>query len=180
MRSVSSQAEPETRPGASRAERNFWVTKWVTTVLASILIMCVDSGLRAQDPQSAIDDARQLAEYLDRAHSHITEAARNGNIRAERVLAVIMDKPVEFREAPPYGLLNLLIGRVVDSLQPGTVVDIREEKIVPTFRGGEVWYSIQVLYSPEEQENTQHLEGWINAGVSGFGGLMVANQAAAR
>jgi hypothetical protein len=180
MRSLRTGADPETTPGRSPSERNFRVTKWAAAVLASVLIMCVDSNLRAQDPQSAIDDTRQFAEYLDQAHSHINQAATIGNIRAERVLAVIMDKPVEFREAPPYGLLNLLIGRVVDSLQPGTVVDIREEKIVPTFRGGEVWYSIQVLYSPEEQENTQHLEGWINAGVSGFGGLMVANQAAAR
>ena len=144
------------------------------------MIMCVDSGLRAQDPRIAIDDARQLAEYLNQAHSHITQAATTGNIRAERVLAVIMDNPVEFREAPPHGLLNLLIGPVVDSLQPGTVVDIREEKIVPTFRGGEVWYSIQILYSPEEGVNTRHLEGWINAGVSGFGGVMVANQGAPR
>lgn len=180
MRSVQTAAEPERTPGRSPSEHNFTVTRWAAAALASMLIMCVDSSVQAQEPQTAIDDTRRFAEYLIEANSHITEAARKGNIRAERVLAVIMNQPIEFREAPPYGLLNLLIGQVVASLEPGTVVDIREEKIVPTFRGGEVWYSVQVLYSPEDGENTQYVEGWINAGVSGVDGVMIANQEAAR
>ena len=171
------ETEPETRSGALPSERNFWATKWLTAVLVGILIIFVHSGLRAQQvAQSAIDDAKQLAEYLDKANSHIKEAAERGEIRSDPLLAVIMNAPVEFREAPPYGPLNLLIGSVVDSLQPGTVVDIRDEKIVPTFGGREVWYSILILYSPKEEEDTQHVEGWINAGVSGFRSLMVASQ----
>lgn len=113
MRSVPTEAEPETRAGTLPSERDFWVTKWLTAVLAGILIISVHGGPRAQDAQSAIDDAKQFAEYLDTASSHMAEKAKKGEIRSDPLLAVIMNDPVEFREAPPYGPLNLLIGPVV-------------------------------------------------------------------
>ena len=173
MQAVPIGAEPETRPRAWPSECNIWVT----AVLAGTLVISTHGGLGAQSTRSTIEDVQQLAEYLDRADSHITEMTNRGEIRPDPLLAVIIDDPVEFREDPPHGLLNLFIGSVVGSLQPGTVFDIREEKIVPTLGGGEVWYSIKVLYSPNEGERTHHAEGWINAGVSGFSGLMVAGKA---
>ena len=157
----------------------------LAAVVSALLTISVSAdasahgSLRAQDTQSAIENARRLAEYLDEANSRIAEMAGRGEIRSDPVLAVIVDSPMEFRDDPPHGLLNLFIGEVMGELKPGTVFDIQEEKIIPTFDGGEVWYSIQILYLPDE-ENVQRMDGWINAGVSGFRGLMVASQVAGR
>ena len=79
----------------------------------------------------------------------------------------------EAREAPPYGLFDLFIGKKIGEIQPGTRVAVRQKHTYSGFSGTRVWYEI----SPPEAESVSTEAGdggsvesqswWIYGGVEG-------------
>jgi len=70
----------------------------------------------------------------------------------------------EIRTVPPYGPLNLFVGKDVAKLPKGSKVDILEKKTYGGFGGAIIWYKV----APKKEAGIEYTQpGWIYGGTEG-------------
>lgn len=76
----------------------------------------------------------------------------------------VVSSPVQVREAPPYGLLNLFVGKGIKTIPQGEKINILGKKTYAGFSGAHVWYQVGLV---DKQGSDQMTIRWVYGGVEG-------------